>query len=318
MKLSADKTERLIFVKYLLGQSEHQKGLERPVSSTAILTLHDLVECFLQLAYEHLTQKSKLNGNNILDTYSEELNKILSPKGELLINKAFIKRLNELRNQLKHATIFIDKKNIDNLHAETEIFLIDFTTIFFQIAFSEISILNLLSNEIIRDQLIDAENQIKLSEYKNAIISIGKAFYEYEQMATEIKGKQGYNLVKTYHSRVDYTRVYHYSIGGKDLDSNLQRGLEDVAKDINEIKNDIITMRKVQLLNVDTRKYLAFKDIMPHVSKVQRHENNLFFYEYFIPQADKIDNKTYTSEQVKFCFDFVVDSIFNFQDRAYA
>jgi hypothetical protein len=318
MNVTADKIERLIFVKYLLGQSEHQKELERPVSSSAILTLHDLVECFLQLAYEHLTQKSKLNGNNILDTYSGEINKILLSKGESLINKAFIKRLNELRNQLKHATIFIGKKNIQNLHAETEIFLIDFTSIFFQISFAEITILNLLSSETIRNLLIDPEKQIKLSEHKNAIISIGKAFYEYEQMATEIKGKQGYSLVKTYHSRVDYTRVYRVSSGGNDLDSNLRRSLEDVAKDINEIKNDILTMRKVQLLNVDTRKYLAFKDIMPHVSKVQRHENNEFFYEYFIPQADKIDNSTYSVEQVKFCFDFVVDSIFNFQNKAYA
>ena len=318
MKLTPDKLERLIFTKYLLGQSEHQKDLDRPISSTAILTLHDLVECYLQLAYEHLTQKSKISGNNILDTYSEEINKILSLNAQPLINKAFIKRLNELRNQLKHSTIFIDTKNIKNLYAETELFLTDFTAIIFQVSFFEISILNLLTNEGIRDFLIDAEKKIRLSEYKEAIISIGKAFYEYEQLATKLKGKQGYNLVKTHDSRVDYTRVYRYSFGGNDLDSNLRRSLEDIAKDINEIHSDLNVMRKVQLLNVDTRKYMAFKDIMPYVSKIQRHDNDKSLIEYYIPQAERMTNETFSPDQVRFCFDFVVDSIFKYQDNAYA
>ena len=63
----------------------------------------------LQLVYEQLTGKAKLNGNQILDNYSGKINEILQT------DETFIKRINELKNQLKHATIFIDKKNIQNL-----------------------------------------------------------------------------------------------------------------------------------------------------------------------------------------------------------
>lgn len=318
MKLTADKLERLIFIKFLLTQAENQKEFDRPMSSTAILTLHDLVECFFQLGYEHLTQKSKLSGNNILDTYSEELNKILLAKNQSLINKAFIKRLNELRNQLKHATVFIDKKNIQNLYSETEIFLTDFTFILFEIFFDNISIINLVSNEAIRTLLIDAENEIKSKEYHKAMINIGKAFYEYDQMATEVKGKQGFNLVKKYASRVNYTRVYSASFGGNELDSNLRRSLGDIAKDMNEIMNELITIRKIQVLNVDSRKFIAFKDIMPHVTKYQKLENDAYVLVYHIPNEEKLTAESFSIEQVKFCFDFVVESVFNYQNKAYA
>ena len=105
LKITADKIERLVFIKYLLTQAEISKDLDRPISSTTILTLHDAVECFLQLSYEQLTGRAKLNGNQILDNYADKINEILLPDKKPQINKAFIKRINELRNQLKHATI---------------------------------------------------------------------------------------------------------------------------------------------------------------------------------------------------------------------
>ena len=163
--------------------------------------------------------------------------------------------------------------------------------------------------------LTDSERQIKSGEYKDAVLSIGKEWYEHEQVATNIKSKQGYNLVKSSPLRTDYTIGYRYSSGGRDLDSNLKSCFQDVAKDVDQVKKDIRNIIKIQILNVDPRKYLAFKDIMPHVSKLQTWENNKAFYEFYIPDADNINNTTYSYDQIKFCFDFVVDSIFNFQDK---
>ena len=71
MVISADKLERIVFVKYLLHQAERTKELERPLSSAAILILHDAIECFLQLVFEQLTGKSKISGQNILEVYTQ-------------------------------------------------------------------------------------------------------------------------------------------------------------------------------------------------------------------------------------------------------
>ena len=98
MALSRDKIERLTFVKYLFTQAGVQKNLDRPLSSSAILIIHDCVECFLQLCYELKTGKTKLTSQNILDTYSEELNKEFALNGGLQINKSFIKRINIFKN----------------------------------------------------------------------------------------------------------------------------------------------------------------------------------------------------------------------------
>lgn len=77
MKIIAAKIGRLVFVKYLLNQAEISKDLDHPIYSLAILTSHDAVECYLQLVYEQLTGKAKLNGNQILDNYSGKINEIL-------------------------------------------------------------------------------------------------------------------------------------------------------------------------------------------------------------------------------------------------
>jgi hypothetical protein len=301
-----------------LSQAEKQKDFDRPNSSTTILTLHDLVECFLQLALEHLTNKNKLSGNNILDVYSEELNKVLVADGSTPINKAYIKRLNELRNQLKHVTIFIDKKNIENLYSETEIFISDFIQIFFEITLNDISILQLLTNEDIKNHLMDAEKKLIEKEYHKAIISIGKAFYEYKHIATSINDKRGYSMLTNYNSNVSYVRRSEITMGSKPLESSLRNGLIEIAKDINKINKEIINLREIQLLSVDIRKYLYFEDIMPHISKIQRHVSGKeFIIEFYIPEEATLTKENYTYEQVKFCFDFVIDSVFKFQNKIY-
>jgi hypothetical protein len=176
MKLSRDKIERLTFVKYLHYQAGQQKNLERPLSSSAILTIHDCVECFLQLCFEVKTGKSKTSSQNILDTYSEELNKVFSEEKQQQINKSYIKRINDLRNQLKHATIFTDTKQIPNLYTETELFLTDFTNQVFNIEFDKLSLIQLISEGDVKTYLLESENHISKNELQKAMWSIGKAF----------------------------------------------------------------------------------------------------------------------------------------------
>ena len=302
--MTADKIERLVFVKYLLTQAEISKDLDRPISSTTILTLHDAVECFLQLSYEQLTGRAKLNGNQILDNYADKINEILLPDKKPQINKAFIKRINELRNQLKHATIFIDKKNIQNLYSETDLFFNDFTQIFFNLDFYELSLTSLISNQEILNHLIIAEKEIKNQDYQKAMFSIGKAFYEIEAIGTKVEGKYGENILSKHHI-IDYLIKYRAQFGGSEPDNILRENLKEIAEDINRIQDDLHDLKKVISLSADLKKYKKFRTTIPYVSKIIKGETGEV--EFWIPDEERNNVVEYKIDQVKFCLDFVTE-----------
>jgi uncharacterized protein YutE (UPF0331/DUF86 family) len=304
MKITADKIERLVFVKYLLTQAEISKDLDRPISSTTILTLHDAVECFLQLSYEQLTGKAKLTGNQILDNYSDKINEVLLLENKPQINKSFIKRINELRNQLKHATIFIDKKNIQNLFSETDLFFNDFTQIFFNLNFHELSLTSLISNEEIQKHLLGAEKEIKNKEFQKAMFLIGKAFYELEAIGTKVEGRYGENILSKHHI-IDYLIKYRAQFGGDEPDNVLRENLKEIAEDINRIQDDLHDLKKVVSLSADLKKYKKFRTNIPFVTKIIKGETGKI--EFWIPDEEKDVVIEYKIDQVKFCFDFVTE-----------
>lgn len=305
MKISADKIERLVFVKFLLKQAEASKELDKPLSSTTVLTLHDAIECFLQLSYEQLTGKAKLSGNQILENYTEKINETLVSQGKPLINKAFIKRINELRNQLKHASIFIDKKNIQNLFSETEMFFTDFAFTIFNLDFTEISLTELISNKEIRKHLVQAEEELKNKNFQESMFCIGKAFYELEYLGTRVIGGFGENILSKHHI-VDYLIKYRTRIGGGEPDSLLKENLKEIAKDINRLQDDLHDLKKVISLSAALKKYKKFRNIMPYVTKIIQGKTGEVGY--WMPDKEKGNKIEYTIDQVKFCFDFVTET----------
>lgn len=304
MNITPDKIERLIFVKYLLRQAEQNKNLERPLSSTSILTLHDAVESFLQLAFEQLTGKSKPSGHLILDTYADRINEVLLTEKKIQINKAFIKRINELRNQLKHSTIFIDQKNIQNLYSETEIFLIDFSSTIFNLPFENISLLNLIKSGVVKDYLSEAKKNIQKKSFQAAIFSIGKAFYELEDDMVKVKDKHGRNLMAAF-PKINYLIKYMAGINQPDLDSKLEENLTEIADDINHLHEELHDLKKIVSLSVDVKDYKKFKVIMPYITKIQKGDDGKI--KFWIPNEEMGKKVDYEFSQVKFCFDFVTE-----------
>lgn len=304
MHISRDKIERLAFVKYLLSLAKQQKDIERPLSSSAILTIHDCVECFLQLCFEVKTERAKISSKNILDTYSEEINKVLKEEENPPINKAFIKRINDLRNQLKHATIFTDHKQIPNLYIETEIFLTDFTKLIFGISFNDISLIELISDNGIKNFLLDAQNKIQENQLQKAMWSIGKAFYELEHSLTKVEGKYGGNILEAHHD-VDYLIKYMAQIGGAEPDMCLKENLKEIATDINRIQEEVQNIKTILSLSVDLKEYTYFKQHMPHVSKINNGE--IGTPEFWIPDEEREIGVDYKLDIVRYCLNFVIE-----------
>src|SRR5436309_12583636 len=60
-KVDPTTLSRLAFIRYLYTVGLQQSGQPEPLNSSAILTLHDSVELFLQLASEFLNAHPKAN-----------------------------------------------------------------------------------------------------------------------------------------------------------------------------------------------------------------------------------------------------------------
>lgn len=302
LKITPDKIERLVFAKYLLRQAEESKNLDRPLSSASILTLHDAVECFLQLAFEQLTGKAKPSGQLILETYTDRINEMLADSKKPQINKAFIKRINELRNQLKHSTIFIDKRNIQNLYSETEVFLIDFSDSIFNLHFEDLSILELLSNITIKGHLLQADKDFKKGLFQSSLFSVGKAFYEVEHLGN--KGKYGEDILSKHHT-INYLNKYAVQLSDIEPDKILKENLKEIAKDLNRIQDELHDLKKILSLSVDLNSYLKFRKTMPYVTKIVKGGTGEI--EFWIPDEERGNKVDYTPKQVKFCYDFVTE-----------
>ena len=302
--ISRDKMERLMFVKYLLSQAANQKRIERPLCSSAILTIHDCVECFLQLCYEVKGGKTKLNSHNILDTYSEEINKILQQENKAQISKPFIKRINDLRNQLKHATIFTDHKQIPSLYTETELFLTDFMEPIFGLQFESISLVELISDKTVKTLLQEAEESIQNNNLQIAMWTIGKAFYELEESLTKVEGNYGENVLRP-HFDIDYLTKYTAQIFGQEPDSVLRENLREIAEDMNHLQSEIQNIKTILSLNVDLKEYTLFKQHLPYVSKITRGKTGEV--EFWIPDEERGVKKDYEVNVVKYCHNFVIE-----------
>lgn len=304
MEISRDKIERLVFVKYLLFQANKQQNLERPLSSSAILTIHDSVECFLQLCFEITTSKTKLNSQNILATYCEEINKVLLENKKQQINSAYIKRINDLRNQLKHATIFVDEKQIPNLFTETEMFFNDFTESIFGLAFAKISLIELISDETIKSILAQAEQEIENAEYFKAMRQIGIAFYELKSRLTKLHGSKNENIFGSIF-QVDYMIKYGAQFGGSYPDSVLRENLGEIANDINHLQDDIVDIKTILSLSVDIKYYVHFERIIPKVHGILTGKDNII--DYWAVEDNYDVKPIYTLEEVKKSLNFVTE-----------
>ena len=304
MEISRDKIERLIFVKYLLSQAYIQKNFERPLCSSAILTIHDCIECFLQLCFEIKTGKSKMSSQRILETYTDEINQVLLKEGKPQIHKAFIKRINELRNQLKHSTIFIDQKLIPNLYIESELFLMDFTEIVFEISFKKISLVELISDEGIKEILRNAENDIDNCDYYNAMRKIGIAFYELKIKLTKVNGTLSESIFgSNFHK--DYMIKYDAQFGGSSPDNVLKENLVEIANDVNKMQDDIIDIKTILSLSVNIRDYMLFREKTPDLHKLQTANESES--EYWCVEDNYNIKPNYTLEDVKKSLNFVIE-----------
>lgn len=300
--LTKDQIERIAFTKYLLSQAKIQKDKGIPTCSFAVLIMHDLVEIFLQVAVEILAPALQKPKAMILETLTNALNTILAPGGKA-ISMQFINRLNGRRNSLKHATIFVNSMDVQNLYSETETFFIDFNKILFQLDFDQISLVAMINNEKVKDYLHEAERHIENGDFIEAMLSITKSYHYLELSEVSPLGTIRGRV------KVNYNRNLEIRSKSMSTGSNPDRSLklisEAIEKDIKTLYETVSDIESIVRMGIDYRSFIKFRSFIPRIymPNTKDKKDELYFF--------KLDDKAlslynFDEENVKFCFDFVL------------
>lgn len=292
--------KRLSFIKYLYSIAVEQSTKPEPLCSASILTFHDSIELFLQLASEHL------NIGKAQPAFVEYWD-MLSPKlktGELF-QKESIRRLNKARVALKHNGILPSKLDIEAFRASATNFFEENTTIVFDISFSEISLIDLVQCNVARQNLKEAEILIGSRQLEEAIDKIAIAF---EQILSDYKGK-----CTTQYSESPFDfgqRMTFWGLSRKKIKTNereFHKEMERIIDDVRETFEAIQNALKVITMGIDYRRYSKFKMYMPHLNQTMDGK-------YHVVRNEWHPSIMANESETKHCIDFVIETSIKLYD----
>jgi hypothetical protein len=264
--------QRLTFIKYLYGVAVEQSRQPEPLGAASILTLHDSVELFLQLASEYRDAKTTAK-MNFMD-YWDVLNDKLPNAG--LAHKESMSRLNKARVSLKHHGTFPSATAIESLRSSVTNFFEDNTPIVFNIDFGSISMINLVVHEVAREKLTKAQRLMDESNAPGALAEIAEAF---EHMLKDYRSSTGMGfkeLRSLAFYRIPRMRTQRRRALGemktemRDIKSKTLRGVLgpalELLTDLYKSVTDTQRAMNIMVLGLDYRRYAKFEEVTPRVT----------------------------------------------------
>jgi hypothetical protein len=272
--------KRLAIIKYLYNVAVEQSMKPEPLGSVSVLTFHDTVELFLELAAEHL-DKGK-SGVNFMEYWG------LLPT---LTQKESCRQLNTARVGLKHSGVTPSKLMIEGFCATVTNFLEENTLKVFNIKFSDISLIALVRNETTRDFLQESENLLKEGKIEDALDKVALAFSvmidDYESSKRDRFGRSPFFFGEHLH----FLGSFFMHIEG------------DLGKFVDRVKESIEALQeavKLLSLGLDYRRYSRFRLLTPYILRT--------FGGYQIQRIQRGSKGIPVPEDVQFCIDFTIES----------
>lgn len=282
---------RLAFIRYLYSIGVEQSRQPEPCGAASILTFHDSIELFLQLASEHLDSGAQQPD---FMAYWELLAKKL-PNGTLS-QKESMRRLNKSRGNLKHAGTLPSSLDIEAFRASVSNFFEENTPTVFGLTFGSISLASLVKCTEARSSLEEAGNLIQEGKLEEALEKIAIAFArllsDHDKRNRAWFGHSPFLFGESFSlgdTRFTQTRDYSH-----------QRFADKVHKSIESIQSGM----KILSLGLDYRRYVKFKLLTPHVT---------LFMDGGYEVVRLRENQPPSIDECRFSHDFVVESALHLQ-----
>jgi hypothetical protein len=289
MNLDETVLRRLAFIKYMFHVAVEQSYAPEPLSSISVLTFHDAIELFLQLASEcHDAGRSYVRFMEYWELISGKL-----PEDELK-QKESMRRLNKARVNLKHHGTRPSRLDIEAFRASAINFFEDNTPIVFGIPFSEISLSDFVQPESARKNLKEAESLLAESDLELALEKAAVCFYQMLEDYEDRKPNR-WGRSPLFFGR-DMMFLDSFSMGIGHRDPFLPRKLGQFVDCVKESLESIQDAVKILALGIDYGKYSRFKWITPEVWGT---------YGGIKVEGNPPDGVS--ARDVKFCLDFIVE-----------
>ena len=289
--LDKSVVKRLALIKYFYKVAIEQSQRPEPLCSASVLTFHNAIEFFLQLASEYLDVG---RGQSSFMEYWEILASKL-PEG-VPTQKESIRRLNRARVALKHHGTSPSKLDIEAFRASATNFFEENTSPIFDIKFSEISLIELVQCEEIKNNLEESERLLKENKIEESLdkvaISFTQLIGDYESRKRGRFGRSPFFFGES----LTFLSSFHMGI-----DRSKERKLADFVDKIKESVEALQVAVKILSLGVDYRRYVKFRLLTPHIDRALAGN-------YLISRGNWGEKGVPSVEDVQFCIDFVIES----------
>lgn len=312
-------TRRLLIIKHLFQSGIEQAGLPDTVSYQAILSLHDSIDMFMNLAAE---KKGLLKGKFLMEYFDAV------PE---LTMRSSVDKINKRRNSLKHHFMIPGKIEIEDSCTVARIFFSENTQIIFNLDFDQISFADLISNCTVNSFLKEAEQLLRQKELKPASIAVAKAFFhllvieESHHRAEDRNPFYGPNPAPMLREGRFYVKAMEKFFEGqedflkepKTADGYVEvsEGVAVISRRYNEAFAYVFQSLRILALGLDFKKYNYYKSFMPQAISLNTNTNE---YQIatplnFLRNGDKIPDES----DIRFAIDFVMDFALRIQQFKY-
>jgi hypothetical protein len=311
-ELSASKTDRLAFIRYLANQGQLQLTLPEPTSAAALLTFHDAVELFLQLAAEHSHLTITYPKDRFIDYWPK-----LSDAGKPLPFAEAMKRLNDARVSLKHRGVLPRRADLIDFGHIVADFLQEATPLIFGFSIESVSLTSLVANETARTELKSAEAALSEEDIPKALeycaASFDSLITSYEDAARDEWRRSPFEPAcesfRPGRLAFEFRNLRRSPQSGQP-DERLDRlygKLDDHFSHVWRAVEALEDALRIVLLGLDYRRYYRFRELTPFVSKS-------FGGERRFGARRRESGFSVTADDVNFCIQFIVESALHLQE----
>ena len=286
--MDASTVKRLALVRHLFNVGIEQSHQPEPMNCISLLSFHDAVEWFLQLTTEHhgISKKDQ--------AFMGYWDVITAKLGKPLHQRESMKRMNRARSQLKHHGVLPASTEVESFRVSTTNFFIENTPLVFDKEFEDISLADFVNNQDVRSRLSSAQKLIKKDRRKEALKEIAIAF---EIIIDEYRYNEPNSLSSPFRfgDNLPFPNSFSMRIGG-----SIGNSIDAVSQAITQMQGAITIL----CLGLDYRKYVKFKNIVPHVIKMP-------------PEYRIFEPKNCEMQDLQFCFDYLIESAIHLQNFDY-
>jgi hypothetical protein len=303
----ATTLRRLAFAKFLYRLGVEQSRKPEPLSSVAVLSFHDGVEFFLQLASEARDAPTK-SGITFMEYWE-----ILAPKVEGGISqKAAMQRLNKARGNLKHAGTFLSALDVEAFRDSTARFFAENTPRVFGLDSAEVSLVDLVMNGAVRDDLHRSQADLAASNPEGAVSHAAIAFRRLlDDYDESLRDPRGGRTPFLFGRDLTFLSSFHMGLGRDWSGGRPDQTEQKLAKFVDSINATVEEIRdalKFVSLGLDYRRLTRFQILTP---EAYRTINDPTY------QTNDLEGGI-SEEDVEFCIDFVIESALVLQDFSVA